>query len=75
LDGACVADAIVIAQTETPADFGARCQLAALITPESIAQLGGAIITETPLGPHIARAWPADIHRPWTPQARTAEGE
>ncbi|MEQ1819149.1 MAG: ComEC/Rec2 family competence protein [Terricaulis sp.] len=75
LERACVARAIVIAQIQTPADFAIRCQLAALITSASIVQLGGAIITETPLGPRIARAWPADMRRPWTPQARSAEGE
>ena len=75
LEQACVGGAIVIAQAETPADYASRCQLAALIAPQSIAQLGGAIITETPLGPRIARAWPAAIRRPWTPQARNAEGE
>jgi competence protein ComEC len=72
---ACVPRAIVIAQTETPADYAARCQLATLVSAQSIAELGGATITEAPLGPRIARAWPRDIQRPWTPQARTAEGE
>ncbi|MBL8545199.1 MAG: ComEC/Rec2 family competence protein [Hyphomonadaceae bacterium] len=75
LERGCVAGAIVIAEIETPADYATRCQLAALITPASIAQLGGAIITETPLGPRVTRAWPADIRRPWTPQARNTEGE
>ncbi|MCX7359880.1 MAG: ComEC/Rec2 family competence protein [Alphaproteobacteria bacterium] len=75
LDRACVAGAIVIAQTKALSDYATRCQLAALITPENIAELGGAIITETPRGPRIARAWPEDIHRPWTPQAGNAEGE
>jgi competence protein ComEC len=75
LDRACVPRAIVIAQTETSADYGARCQLAALVSASSIAELGGATITETPLGPRIARAWPRDIRRPWTPQARSEEGE
>ncbi len=75
LDRACIAGAIVIAQTEAPPHYVKRCRLAALIAPESIVQLGGAIITETPLGPHIARAWPADIQRPWTPQTSNAEGE
>lgn len=55
LERACTARAIVIAQAETPADYANRCRLAALITPDSIAQLGGAIITETSLGPHRAR--------------------
>ena len=71
LERACAPNAIVIAQAETPADFAARCQLAALINAESIAELGGATITETA----IARAWPPEIRRPWTPQARVAEGE
>jgi competence protein ComEC len=75
LDRACEARAIVIAQTETPADYAARCQLAALISAGSIAELGGATITETPLGPRIARAWPPEIKRPWTPQAASGEGE
>jgi len=73
LERACVSRAIVIAQTETPANYAARCQLAALINAESIAQLGGATITDTPLGPRIARAWPPEIQRPWTPQSRSGE--
>jgi hypothetical protein len=72
---ACVPRAIVIAQTETPADYAARCQLATLVSAQSIAELGGATITETPLGPRIARAWPTDIQRPWTPRARGGEGD
>ncbi len=75
LDRSCVARAIVIAQIETPADYTERCQLASLITAESIANLGGATITETPFGPHIARAWPQEIRRAWTPQAKGGEGE
>ena len=75
LDRACAPRAIVIAETETSADYATRCQLAALITRESIAQLGGATITETPLGPRIGRAWPPEISRPWTPKASAGEGE
>ncbi|MEQ1808340.1 MAG: ComEC/Rec2 family competence protein [Terricaulis sp.] len=75
LEQGCVTNGIVVAQTETPTDYASRCQLAALITQDSIAQSGGATITETPLGPRIARAWTADIRRPWTPQTRNAEGE
>src|SRR5690606_7028428 len=75
LERACAPRAIVIAETETPPDYAQRCQLAALITRESIAQLGGATITETALGPRIARAWPQGIERPWTPQVGTGEGE
>jgi competence protein ComEC len=75
LERACAQRAIVIAQTETPANYAARCQLAALISAESIAALGGATITETPIGLSIARAWPPEIHRPWTPQTRSGEGE
>ncbi|MFN3464140.1 MAG: hypothetical protein ACK4X1_08685, partial [Terricaulis sp.] len=72
---ACTPRAIVIAETETPADYAVRCQLAALITRESITRLGGATITETPVGPRIARAWPQEIERPWTPKIRTIEAE
>jgi hypothetical protein len=75
LERACAPGAIVIANTETPPDYAARCQLAALISAESIATFGGATITETPPGPHIARAWPPEIHRPWTPQAASADQE
>jgi hypothetical protein len=75
LERACVPRAVVIARVETPTDFAARCQLAALITADSIAELGGATITETPLGPRIARAWPRNIQRPWTPQGPTEESE
>lgn len=73
LERACIPHAIVIAETTTPTNFAAHCQLAALITHESIAQLGGATISETPLGPRVRRAWPSEIRRPWTPQARSAE--
>lgn len=75
LERACTPRAIVIAETETPADYAVRCQLAALITRESITRLGGATITETPVGPRIARAWPQEIERPWTPKIRTIEAE
>jgi competence protein ComEC len=75
LDQGCAPRAIVIAEIGTPADYATRCGLAALITRESIALLGGATITETPLGPRVARAWPAEIKRPWTPRTRTGEGE
>jgi competence protein ComEC len=72
---ACAADAVVIVEAEAPADYASRCQLAALIDGQDIAELGGATITETPIGPRIARAWPAEIRRPWTPQARGADQE
>ncbi len=75
LERACAPGAIVIANTQTPADYAARCQLAALINAESIATLGGATITETPLGPRVARAWPPEIRRAWTPQAPSADQE
>jgi competence protein ComEC len=75
LGRACAPRAIVIAQIETPADYSTRCQIAALIPAGSIAEFGGATITETPLGPHIARAWPREIQRPWTPQGRSGEGD
>jgi competence protein ComEC len=75
LERACLPHAVVIAQTETAPDYVNRCRLAALVTAASIAELGGATITETPLGPRVARAWPSDIQRPWTPQARGREGE
>lgn len=74
LERACAPRAIVIAETETPANYATRCQLAALITRERIAQLGGATITETPLGPRVERAWPPEINRPWTPKASPGEG-
>ncbi|MEZ5956032.1 MAG: ComEC/Rec2 family competence protein [Hyphomonadaceae bacterium] len=75
LERACVARAVVIAEIEPPAGYAERCQISVLITRESIAQLGGATITETPLGPRIARAWPPEIDRPWTPRARRREDE
>jgi len=75
LERACIRRAIVIAEVPLPPGFDERCELASLISAESISALGGATITETPLGPHIARAWPLEITRPWTPQARAAEGE
>lgn len=75
LERACAAGAIVILKAQAPADYASRCQLAALIDGQDIAELGGATITETPLGPRIARAWPSMIHRPWTPQARGADQE
>jgi hypothetical protein len=75
LGPACEPRAIVIANIEAPAGYLGRCQLAALITADSIAGLGGATITETPLGPAIARAWPPDIRRPWTPRRRHADQE
>lgn len=71
----CIEDAIVIAQTPLPTDYAARCRLAALVTRESIAELGGAIITETPHGPRIERARTREIRRAWTPQARSAGQE
>jgi len=64
---ACRQNALVIATIETPNDYTQRCQLGGLIDSRSIAQLGGAVVTETPLGPRISRAWPANIQRPWTP--------
>jgi competence protein ComEC len=75
LSVACEPRAVVIANIETPADYLRRCQLAALITADSIAELGGATITETSLGPRVARAWPPDIRRPWTPRRRNADQE
>lgn len=75
LERACVARAIVIARIEAPTDYAARCELAALVSAQSIAELGGATISETPLGPRIARAWPREIQRPWTPQRGSDEGE
>ncbi|MGD9982029.1 MAG: ComEC/Rec2 family competence protein [Hyphomonadaceae bacterium] len=75
LDQACVASAIVIVSTDTPTGFVSRCQVAALIDAKSIAELGGATITETPLGPRIARAWPSAIQRPWTPRALGGDQE
>ncbi len=75
LEHGCIADALVIAQAPTPTDYAARCQLAALVTQESIVALGGAIVTETPLGPRIERAWPQEIRRAWTPQAHSANQE
>lgn len=75
LQHGCIAGAVVIAQAPTPAGYAARCQLAALITQESIAELGGAIVTETPVGPRIERAWPREIRRAWTPQVRSADQE
>jgi len=75
LERACQPRAIVIAQTVLPENFAARCQLAAMISAQSITHLGGATITETPLGPRIARAWPPEIQRPWTPSAASGEGE
>jgi competence protein ComEC len=75
LERACVRFAIVIAETSASAGYATRCQLAALIDAHSIAERGGAMITETPLGPNIARAWPREVQRPWTPRVRAAEDE
>jgi len=75
LERACSRGGVVIANFETPGDYAARCQLAALINAESIATLGGATITETPLGPRIARAWPLEVRRPWTPRAPSTDQE
>lgn len=72
---ACAARAIVITQVTAPADYAVRCRLAALIPAEDIARRGGAIITETPRGLRIARAWPQQTRRPWTPQASGGEDE
>ncbi|MGD9965470.1 MAG: ComEC/Rec2 family competence protein [Hyphomonadaceae bacterium] len=75
LDRACVAGAIVIASTDVAAEYASRCQLAALIDAQSIARLGGATITETPLGPRIVRALSSEVRRPWTPRVVSAESE
>ncbi|MGQ0531345.1 MAG: ComEC/Rec2 family competence protein [Caulobacteraceae bacterium] len=75
LEHACLPRAIVIANIEAPANYVSRCQLAALVDAQSIAELGGATITETALGPRIARAWPPEIRRPWTPKAPSADQE
>lgn len=75
IERACVSGAIVITQSVAPDDYARRCRLAAFIGAEDIAQLGGATLTETSLGLRVARAWPAEVRRPWTPQARTVEAE
>jgi competence protein ComEC len=75
LERACIPGAIVIAPLEPPTDFASRCQLAALLGAHDIAQLGGATITETPLGPRIARATSPEIRRPWTPRVHSADQE
>ncbi|MBX3428996.1 MAG: ComEC/Rec2 family competence protein [Hyphomonadaceae bacterium] len=73
LERSCVARAIVVAQTEAPSDFSSRCRLAGFISAASIAHLGGATISEGPLGPRIVRARSTEIHRPWTLQTTAAE--
>jgi competence protein ComEC len=75
LERACIRGAVVIAPLALPADFASRCQPAALLDAQGIAQLGGATITETPLGLRIARAASPEIRRPWTPRARSADQE
>lgn len=75
LERACVPRAIVITQTALPSGYAQHCRLERAIDPTSLANLGGATITETPLGPRISRAWPADVRRAWTPQAHGADQE
>jgi competence protein ComEC len=74
-ESACVQRAVVIANSAVPDGYAARCQLAALIDAGSIARLGGATVTETPLGPSVARAWPPQVRRPWTPRTRNVDQE
>jgi len=58
-----------------PDGYAQRCRLGVLIDAQSLALLGGATITETPLGPRVARAWSADTQRPWTPAVASADQE
>ncbi|MDZ4693231.1 ComEC/Rec2 family competence protein [Terricaulis sp.] len=72
---ACIARAIVLTSAAMPDGYAQRCRLGVLIDAQSLALLGGATITETPLGPRVARAWSADTQRPWTPAVASADQE
>jgi len=66
-DAACVAGAIVIARATAPASYAESCNLVALMDAPDIARSGGAMIYVTQQGARIKRAWPANVHRAWTP--------
>ncbi len=66
-DAACTPNAIIIAKLSAPSGYAERCHPRAFIDAASLSQVGGALIYQTPAGLRIERAWPANIHRPWTP--------
>jgi competence protein ComEC len=63
---ACHGGAIVITRRQAPARFAEQCQVLALVDGADLARMGGALIYETDDGLRIDRAWPQDVHRPWT---------
>jgi hypothetical protein len=75
LPRACERGAIVISRAPAPADFAQRCQPAALIDANDLAQRGGALIYATEDGVRIERALSPAISRPWTPRGGASDQE
>lgn len=69
LEQACIAGAVVIAVSETPAHYAQRCGLADLIDASSRDAYGGGFIYADARGVRVARAWPRHLQRPWSRRA------